>query len=111
MNSVNLRQVPSVEKLVQAVAGAVGLPRRVVAGVARAEAARIREQVAAGGEGVTFAEGVSRVRDELQRLERTALRPVINGTGVVLHTNLGRAPLGPVVAARVGAIAAGYSSL
>ena len=111
MNSVNLRQVPSVEKLVQAVAGAVGLPRRVVAGVARAEAARIREQVVAGGEGVTFAEGVSRVRDELQRLERTALRPVINGTGVVLHTNLGRAPLGPVVAARVGAIAAGYSSL
>ena len=101
MNSVNLRQVPSVEKLVQAVAGAVGLPRRVVAGVARAEAARIREQVVAGGEGVTFAEGVSRVRDELQRLERTALRPVINGTGVVLHTNLGRAPLGPVVAARV----------
>ena len=89
----------------------VGLPRRVVAGVARAEAARIREQVVAGGEGMTFAEGVSRVRDELQRLERTALRPVINGTGVVLHTNLGRAPLGPVVAARVGAIAAGYSSL
>ena len=50
MNSVNLRQVPSVEKLVQAVAGAVGLPRRVGAGVARAEAVRIREQVVAGGE-------------------------------------------------------------
>jgi hypothetical protein len=48
MNSVNLRQVPSVEKLVQAVAGAVGLPRRVVAGVARAEAARIRGRVGRG---------------------------------------------------------------
>ena len=37
----------------------------------------------------------ARVRDALARLARPSLRSVINATGVVLHTNLGRAPLGP----------------
>ena len=39
------------------------------------------------------------------------LRRVINATGVVLHTNLGRAPLHPEVIARVAAVASGYSNL
>lgn len=42
---------------------------------------------------------------------RTVLRPVINATGILLHTGLGRAPLGPEVAAHVAEIASGYSSL
>ena len=42
---------------------------------------------------------------------RPSLRRVINATGVVLHTNLGRAPLSPRAAARAAAIAAGYSNL
>jgi L-seryl-tRNA(Ser) seleniumtransferase len=48
---------------------------------------------------------VSRVEATLAELERPSLRRVINATGVVLHTNLGRAPLGP------STIAAGYSNL
>jgi L-seryl-tRNA(Ser) seleniumtransferase len=42
---------------------------------------------------------------------RARARPVVNATGVVLHTNLGRAPLGEAVAAAVGASAARYTSL
>ncbi len=50
----------------------------------------------------------------LRRLERSStpsLRPVINGTGVVLHTNLGRAPLSPRAQRAVMDIARGYSNL
>ena len=42
---------------------------------------------------------------------RPSLEPVINATGVILHTNLGRAPLAPSAVERVAEIARGYSTL
>jgi len=42
---------------------------------------------------------------------QSRLRPVINGTGVIIHTNLGRAPLGPAAAARVADVATHYTNL
>lgn len=48
---------------------------------------------------------------ELAGITRPSLRPVINATGVVLHTNLGRAPLPPAAIAAVHEIAGGYSNL
>ena len=47
----------------------------------------------------------------LVALGTPGLRSVLNATGVVLHTNLGRAPLAPEALARVGAVARGYSNL
>ena len=57
----------------------------------------------------------SALAPELRRRVRAALepslRPVLNATGVVLHTNLGRAPLAEAALARVQAVAGGYSNL
>ena len=70
---------------------------------------------AAGGDETAVAAALSslpeRLAAALQRALAPSLVPVINATGVVIHTNLGRAPLGAAAAARVAEIAASYSNL
>ena len=53
----------------------------------------------------------SAVQERLERLDMASLRRVINATGVVLHTNLGRAPLAEEAIAAMVRVAAGYSNL
>ncbi len=61
------------------------------------------------------AAALARLDDDLRaaaaRRLQPSLRRVINATGVILHTNLGRAPLAPAAAARLAEIASGYSNL
>jgi L-seryl-tRNA(Ser) seleniumtransferase len=52
-----------------------------------------------------------RARELLAALGLPSLRRVLNATGVIIHTNLGRAPLGPPARAAVAAVAEGYSNL
>ena len=80
-------------------AGAEGLRRAIAAGSGPADA----EAAAAGIEAAA--------RDALAATARGSLRPVINATGVVIHTNLGRAPIAAAAIERAAAIAGGYSNL
>jgi L-seryl-tRNA(Ser) seleniumtransferase len=98
-----LRTIPSVDRVLREL-GETGLPRPVVLGVVRRELAAVRAE---GGDGdVTV-----RVGAAVERLRRARLTPVVNATGVVLHTNLGRAPLGADVAAAVANAAENYTNL
>ena len=78
----------------------------------RAAADSVRTRIA-GGEDVPDAadtiEGLARAA--LTQRARGSLRPVINATGVVIHTNLGRAPLADAAIDRVTSLARGYSNL
>jgi len=80
----------------------------------RATAAGVRRAIA-GGERLDADAVVARVEsDAAARLGETfrpSLAPVVNATGVIIHTNLGRAPLAASAIARVAEIARGYSSL
>ena len=54
---------------------------------------------------------IALVESRLRTIERRSLRPVINATGVILHTNLGRAPLADVAVDAIREIAYGYTNL
>ncbi len=99
-----LRQLPSVEEAVRRLEHLVPrYPRTLIVEEVRRAVAVAREALRAGGADLAPVE--DEVRAALERIERPSLRRVINATGVVLHTNLGRAPLGP------GDTPSGYSNL
>ena len=78
----------------------------------RSGADAVRARVAAGEDVVHAADAIENMtRTALTGRARGSLRPVINATGVVIHTNLGRAPLAGAAIERVASIARGYSNL
>ncbi|HYV33180.1 MAG TPA: L-seryl-tRNA(Sec) selenium transferase [Candidatus Binatia bacterium] len=100
------RSIPSVEKTLQAL-GDVGLPRPVVVAIVRRELAALRSQ-----EKIPDSDRVvARLRATLWAFRQSRIQPIINGTGIVLHTNLGRAPLAPAAVETLRSIAPGYSNL
>lgn len=73
--------------------------------------AAARQQIAAGAAAPTVAQVITRLEEELIALTQPSLRPVINATGVIIHTNLGRAPLSEAACAAITVAASGYSNL
>ena len=75
--------------------------------------AALRDQIATERDGtaVSDAERLSQVEAGLRKAMAPALRRVINASGVILHTNLGRAPLSKAAVGAVAAAAAGYTNL
>jgi L-seryl-tRNA(Ser) seleniumtransferase len=99
---VKLRDLPSVDEL----ARTRDDPLAVEA--ARIVIARAREQIQAGADPGDLGE---RLEVELQAARMPRLRRVLNATGVIVHTNLGRAPLAEAALEQVAAAARGYSNL
>jgi L-seryl-tRNA(Ser) seleniumtransferase len=83
-------------------------PRPLLVSAARSALSRAREELLAGAEPGDL---VERVESELAAARGARLRRAINATGVIIHTNLGRAPLAREALERVSAVAGGYSNL
>lgn len=86
------RQLPSVDELAGSLANLEArFPRALIVDECRRALERARARIRAGDKAPTaLAQAVAR---ELERLAQPSLAPVVNATGVILHTNLGRAPL------------------
>ena len=90
------RQIPAVDKLLEEPAvkqAAADLSHPETTAVIRQELERIRAEIAREHVELSAEEITSRVVRRLEESSWNRLQPVINATGVLIHTNVGRAPL------------------
>ena len=99
---MQLRDLPSVDELAR------GLDDPLAVDAARAVLDRARTEIRAGTEPGDLRAALAA---EVEGLRAPRLRRVLNATGVIVHTNLGRAPLPASVLDRVREVASGYSNL
>ena len=106
MTSSRLRGIPSVDSILRAL-GDIGLPAPVVVDTVRRhlKALRLKQTIPAADVIVADIAAI------LRQLRACRLVPVINGTGILVHTNLGRAPLAPDAIRALSTIGANYSTL
>ncbi|MCP4605970.1 MAG: L-seryl-tRNA(Sec) selenium transferase [Proteobacteria bacterium] len=110
----NLKDLPSVNEILKQphIAGLIAEHGRIpVKHNVREAISRARAAILKGDEAPDIAAIVSDVTILTKNLTLGSLRPVINATGVILHTNLGRAPLGKAAIEEIARIVGGYSSL
>jgi L-seryl-tRNA(Ser) seleniumtransferase len=106
MKNSGLRAIPSVDKLALAL-GDAGLPHPTVVTAIRRELAAHRKRGTIPG----FEEILSHLRPALGALRASRIQPLINATGILVHTNFGRAPLGHAVMEAVFRIGSQYNNL
>src|SRR5450432_1984763 len=109
-----LRQLPSMDRLLKEPIGLDlinGYGREATREALRVALDAARQWIRQGGVAPEPAELLAAATTWLRQHQQSSLRPVINASGVILHTNLGRAPLSESAQQAMVAVASGYSSL
>ena len=116
-----LRDIPKIDEILLLLEGGVlphGFARDLVVAACRQVVDEMRQSILAAGKAgkvpppVMDAEGAAQaVKERLEGFRRYNLRRVVNATGVILHTNLGRAPLCDEALDCIVEVARGYSNL
>jgi L-seryl-tRNA(Ser) seleniumtransferase len=106
MNRALLRAIPSVDKILHALDD-IGLPHPIVVDVVRREIGALRK----GKTIPKFDALLTRLHSTFGELRASRIQPVINGTGILIHTNFGRAPLGAAVIETLSKIGSNYNNL
>jgi L-seryl-tRNA(Ser) seleniumtransferase len=104
---MGLRDLPSVDALSERLRSEFDLPAPLVRAMVREAVDRARDTLRAGGD----ADAETMARRSLESLVSRRPRRVVNATGVLLHTNFGRAPLAPDVLDFAAPAAAGYGNV
>ena len=108
------RALPSVDRLLahETLQDAIAeYGRELCVETARAVLAEVRSRLQADAEAPRLPDLAADVARRLAEVNRGTLYPVINATGVIIHTNLGRAPLSRAARTAMDAVASGYSNL
>ena len=107
---LRLRALPSVDEVLRYLAGTGQIPHQPAVRAARVSLAEARAAIRSGGDAEKD-EVFRRAVMLLAEQRRLKLLPVINATGVIISTNLGRAPLGKSAISSLSTVAQGYSNL
>ncbi len=105
------RALPSVDALIADSRLHANGDRTLVTQITREALDAARAAIADGGDTPSHDAMVADVTGRLEAANRAPLRPLINATGVILHTNLGRAPLADEAIAAMAEVSRGYSDL
>ena len=111
---MTLRNLPSVEKVLsspQARELLISYERQWIVDLVRDCIGQARMGLRNGGEAPSVEEVVASVKGRVKHVERVRPRRVINATGVIIHTNLGRAPLSSEAVEAMDEASRGYSNL
>jgi L-seryl-tRNA(Ser) seleniumtransferase len=100
------RQIPAVARILDAL-GHCDLPRPAIVDLVRRKLSEIRAERSVP----EFKSIMVLVRRSLDELRASKLQPIINGTGIIIHTNFGRATLSRDAIRALGGIGSGYSNL
>lgn len=113
--AAELRKLPQVDRIISTLTDRVPeagtIPHAIAADAARAAIEEARAAIASGSKAPSDEQLVARARLLLRAAGRRGLIRVINATGVLLHTNLGRAPLGRDSLNAIETLSSGYSNL
>src|SRR5512140_2974449 len=107
------RQLPAVEALVQAIerrANGEAPPHELLVDAARAELDAARSAIAGGAAAPSIEHLIGATLARSRSIAQPSLRPLINATGVIIQTNLGRAPLSEAALRAMREIGLGYSN-
>ncbi len=109
------RKIPGVDKVLcelEKDANRPPLPLPLVTDLVRAKIESLRDHLKAGGSSIgEFSEIVAEIRSDIFALYQSRIHPVINGTGVIIHTNLGRSPLSHTVVKRLTQVGQYYNNI
>jgi L-seryl-tRNA(Ser) seleniumtransferase len=106
VKSRSRRAIPAVNTVLESL-GQIDLPRPLVVDLVRRELAQFRHR----REVPEFNVIIDLVRAEIERVRASRVQPVINGTGIVVHTNLGRSPLPLGAGEALRNIASAYNNI
>jgi L-seryl-tRNA(Ser) seleniumtransferase len=108
------RSLPAVDALVQAIQRDLNderLPRELLVDTARRVIENARRTITSGGAAPTLEQLTDSAIEQARAVVQPSLRPVINATGVIIQTNLGRAPLSEAALRAMREVSAGYSNV
>lgn len=113
--SERFRKIPSVSEILSIVSGldwTLEYPREQIVRAIREELSELRDRLRSKNSAIPdTSEFLENIHRRVKDVYRASLIPVVNATGIIVHTNLGRAPLPPEAIERLSVVGAEYTNL